>query len=1042
MRRIGAAWGVWGWMLCWIGQALGQAPAATVQVPLDGQTFTLLDGFRIVRAAGPPLVERPIVADLDEQGRLYVAEAAGAIERADIQAQKAPHRVVRLEDVDGDGRYDRARTFAEALPFPEGVMWYAGSIYVAAPPKIWKLTDTDGDGVADRREVWFDGQTLTGCANDLHGPYLGPDGWFYWCKGAFAQQTYTLPDGRKFTTRAAHIFRARPDASLIEPVMTGGMDNPVDTVFLPTGERIFSTTFLVRPEAGLRDGLVHAVYGGIYGKDHDPVYEADHRWSGPDFLPVLVHLGPAAPCGLHRYASVQWGEPFRNNLFACQFNLRKVSRHVLTPSGATFRSKDSDFLVSDNTDFHPTDVLEDADGSLLVLNTGGWYKLCCPSSQLVKADVPGAIYRMQKTDAPPLRDPRGEILPIASLPVPRLVALLDDPRPVVRRRAVEELARRGHDALETLAGRALDARLPAAGAREALWTLCRLDADAARAAIRSALAHLDPSVQLVALHAISLHRDRQAGPALLPLLSASSPHVVRAAAEALGRIREPAAVWPLLEALARTSNDRVLEHSLIYALIEIGDADALRAALSDPRPAVQRAALISLDQGGAGLRPGDVLPRLDAADAPLRAAARWIASRHPEWDEPLAGYLRGRLTGGGVDAAHDPVLRELLPPLAKSQAVQQLMAKIVDDPNAPAAARRLCLEAMARSGLKELPGAWAEALVGVLDPASPLAEAALAVVRSVPPAKGQVQMFTKALQDLADSSAAPDLRLGAMALVPGGAKHLSPGQWELLRHALDGAQPAGIRSVAAEVLSRAQLSREQLIELAGLLPQVGPLERDRLLAAFAQSGDEAVGRALLAALGQEEVRRTLTVDAVQQRLARYGPAIQEQAEQLYSLIHADHAQQRQRLEATLAALPAGDIRRGQAIFNSTRAACRNCHTIGYVGGKIGPDLTRIGQIRQPRDLLESILFPSASFVRSYEPVLVRTIDGEVFSGNIKKDAPDEIVLTVAADKEVRIAREQIDEVLPGKVSVMPAGLEQQLSLQDLADLVEFLKNCR
>jgi putative heme-binding domain-containing protein len=203
-----------------------------------------------------------------------------------------------------------------------------------------------------------------------------------------------------------------------------------------------------------------------------------------------------------------------------------------------------------------------------------------------------------------------------------------------------------------------------------------------------------------------------------------------------------------------------------------------------------------------------------------------------------------------------------------------------------------------------------------------------------------------------------------------------------------------------------------------------------------------VGLALVAALSQEEVRAALTVDAVKQRLTRYGPSVQAAAEKLYALIDADHAQQRQRLEATLAALPAGDIRRGQAIFNSTRVSCRNCHTIGYVGGKVGPDLTRIGQIRQARDLLESILFPSASFVRSYEPVLIRTLEGEVFSGNIKQDAPDEIVLTVAADKEVRIARDQIEAMLPGKVSVMPAGLDQQLSLQDLADLIEFLKNCR
>jgi putative heme-binding domain-containing protein len=81
-------------------------------------------------------------------------------------------------------------------------------------------------------------------------------------------------------------------------------------------------------------------------------------------------------------------------------------------------------------------------------------------------------------------------------------------------------------------------------------------------------------------------------------------------------------------------------------------------------------------------------------------------------------------------------------------------------------------------------------------------------------------------------------------------------------------------------------------------------------------------------------------------------------------------------------------------------------------------------------------------VRSYEPVLVRTSEGQVHSGNLKKDAPDEIILTLAADKEVRLARDEVDELLPGKLSIMPAGLDKQLSLQELADLVEFLKNCK
>ena len=113
--------------------------------------------------------------------------------------------------------------------------------------------------------------------------------------------------------------------------------------------------------------------------------------------------------------------------------------------------------------------------------------------------------------------------------------------------------------------------------------------------------------------------------------------------------------------------------------------------------------------------------------------------------------------------------------------------------------------------------------------------------------------------------------------------------------------------------------------------------------------------------------------------------------------------------------------------------------MGYLGGKVGPDLTRIGGVRSERDLLEAIAFPSASFVRSYESVKVTTLDGRVFQGVLKKDAPDEVVLALNATDEVRVARADIEGVTPGTVSVMPSGLDQQLSRQELADLIAFLK---
>ena len=442
------------------------APAATGQQRIGSHGFTLPEGFSIEAACVPGLCSRPITATLDEEGYLYVSESSGSNEKVEEQLKKRPHRILRLEDGDADGIYEKRTIFADRMMFPEGTLWHDESLYVSAPPSIWKLTDTDGDGVCDQREEWFKG-TLTGCANDLHGPYLGLDGWIYWCKGAFAEQTHPRPAGKPLVSRAAHIFRRRPGTPWVESVMTGGMDNPVDVEFLPTGERFFTTTFLQRPAGGKRDGILHAVYGGVYGKKHGVI--DGHPRTG-ELLPPLAHLGPAAPCGLTRYRSAVFGREYRDNLFACCFNLHKITRHELSPKGATFNSRDSDFLVSDNVDFHPTDILEDADGSLLVIDTGGWYKLCCPTSQLHKPDVLGAIYRIRKKGAARPADPRGLELDWQAAPS-RLTPYLDDDRPAVRERARAELARRGSASeLKQILDRSQSTR----ARRNAAWSLSRI----------------------------------------------------------------------------------------------------------------------------------------------------------------------------------------------------------------------------------------------------------------------------------------------------------------------------------------------------------------------------------------------------------------------------------------------------------------------------------------------------------------------------------------------------------------------------------------
>jgi putative heme-binding domain-containing protein len=271
---------------------------------------------------------------------------------------------------------------------------------------------------------------------------------------------------------------------------------------------------------------------------------------------------------------------------------------------------------------------------------------------------------------------------------------------------------------------------------------------------------------------------------------------------------------------------------------------------------------------------------------------------------------------------------------------------------------------------------------------------------------------------------------------------VEPTLLDLLRARPAPAEPAGLRAVPPVVLARAKMNSDQLLALAESLKTVGPMEAERLLEAFAPSGNEEVGRRLLEALKASPARSGLRVDALKPRLAKFGPAVQRQAAELYALLDADAAGQRARLEGLLAGLKPGDVRRGQAVFNGTKGACSSCHAIGYRGGQVGPDLTHIGKIRTDRDLLESIVFPSVSFVRSFEPLLVTTKSGKAYNGLLRKDAPDEIVLVTGPDQQVRIARDDIEDMQPGKVSVMPAGLDQQLTPQELADLVAFLKACK
>ena len=199
-----------------------------------------------------------------------------------------------------------------------------------------------------------------------------------------------------------------------------------------------------------------------------------------------------------------------------------------------------------------------------------------------------------------------------------------------------------------------------------------------------------------------------------------------------------------------------------------------------------------------------------------------------------------------------------------------------------------------------------------------------------------------------------------------------------------------------------------------------------MLDAFEQTTDEAIGLKLVKVLGESSALSSLRATPSSSTWPSMGPRFRPRR------VGFTEAQCR-RGQAKGTRRPAFDPdlnrrrARGQVVFQSEKAACYTCHAIGYRGGNVGPDLTKVGQVRTERDLLEAIVYPSASSDSQVRTDRVATSDGKVLNGLLRNETSEEILLVTGANQEVRVPRADIEEIRPSTVSVMPAGLDQQLS---------------
>lgn len=432
----------------------GKRPAViTGKVSLPLPEHELPPGYSLELAAAAPLVTHPIMGCLDDKGRLFVGDAVGVNwNKAQLEANP-PNRVLMLEDTDKDGVFDKSTVFADKMTFPQGACWLNGSLYVASPPSIWKLTDTDNDGVADQREEIVTGFDYTGNAADIHGPFLHPNGRLYWCHGRKGHDVKQKDGTPVDSSLACGIWSCQPDGSDVAWHSLGCGDNPVEVDFTRSGDIIgVQNLYYTQPRG---DTIVHWLYGGVYERG-DQLKAIAHLPRTLETMPVMYNFGHVAVSGCCFWrgyegralspkaptAAAGDQPPYQPEQFmVTHFNTQRLVRMELTPQGSTYQAVENEFLKLHNPDIHLTDVMEDPrDGSLLLIDTGGWFRIGCPASLMAKSDLLGAVYRIKanKPHAVPLAS-RTVDAPARKTDLQSQIAALKSNDAHAQRRALESI---------------------------------------------------------------------------------------------------------------------------------------------------------------------------------------------------------------------------------------------------------------------------------------------------------------------------------------------------------------------------------------------------------------------------------------------------------------------------------------------------------------------------------------------------------------------------------------------------------------------------
>ncbi len=966
--------------------------------------LTISPGLEVTLTASEPELLSLTNLDVDHRGRIWVCEVVNY--RRHNGERPEGDRILILEDTDHDGKADTSKVYYQGRDIDSamGICVLGNRVIVSASPNVWIFTDDNGDDKPDRKELFF---TKTGDPQHDHSAHsflFGPDGKLYW---NFGNTGHTVHDanGKIVVDKAGNEvrdnlkpytqgmpFRCNIDGSEFEVLGYNFRNNYEVTVDSfgalwqsdndDDGNRATRINFVMEfGNYGYVDQMTGEGWRAPRTNMESEIPLQHWHLNDPGVVPTMLITGAGSPTGITVYEGDQLPETYRNQVIHCDAGPNVVRAYPTTDDGAGYKAEIANMIVGERDQwFRPADVSVAPDGSLFVTDwydpgVGGHNMQDMDRGRLFRISAPGKKYEVPKFD---FATPAGA------------VDALRNPCLSVRFMAWEAIQKFGDQSISALQKLAKDPN-PRVRAR-ALWAWGKLKGQG-DAAHQIAIADSDPNIRMM-----SIRLARQLGVApekyFSKLVTDTSPQVRRELAISLrfDSSAQMPALWSQLATQYDGKDRWYLEALGIGAELRWSEclAEYLKSAGAQSDVAKR-----------------DIIWRSRAPEAAAMIARMLIDPKLPATE--VARLLRSLDFHKESD---------------RSQALQQLVANVkADDPANQTQRDRVTVESLLK--LKNFKvddrPELLEVVERVLGKTSDRREQ-LRIVQQLGSKDSNRRLMDMAMQGEIDSAS-----VGAFeALVQRGAGK------ELI--ALATSDKPEVAGRVAEVLALCG-GREVPKLLNELMYNTSATPEVRMTVATGLARNDQSAKGLINAAREGKLPNEVRFVVGANLRASRNEEIRKAALELFPAPKASTKEPVPPMPELVA--KKGDAVTGEKLFRTT-GTCANCHVVKKQGKVVGPDLSEIGSKLTREAMFVSILDPSAGISHNYESYQALMDSGQTVVGLMVSQSEDKVTLKDAQAIERTLLRSEIEQFRKQEKSMMPENLIENLSVQDLVDIVEYM----